>query len=324
MLLRIGNMRGVDLSIFDFDYDMQWQALMLTADGEVLGRFGGRDAGTPAKYHTLAGLRHSLAAGLKASRARQQPEEKPAPQKPIRAEDYPAAEKRAKNACIHCHHVYEFRRALMQREGRWSLDEVWVYPQPENVGLTLDVNQGAHVLGVEPKSVAAKLGVNAKDVLRRLNGTPIASVADVQYALHKTPKTGEVTLVWQNGKEEKKGSMPLPQDWRRTDVSWRWSLKSLAPNPSIIGADLDLDGRKSLGLDARQLAYRHMNFLTPTARHAGLQANDVIIGIDDQPLTMNARQFEAHIRLHYRVGQEITLNVIRGKERVKVKLKLPE
>ena len=118
--------------------------------------------------------------------------------------------------------------------------------------------------------------------------------------------------------------MELKENWRQTDVSWRWSLKSMSPNPSIIGDDLGLAERKKLGLEPRQLAYRHMNFLTPTARHAGLMANDVIVGIDDKPLTMTARQFETHIRLHYRVGQEITLNVIRGKDRVKVKLKLPE
>src|SRR5205807_606743 len=143
---------------------------------------------------------------------------------------------------------------------------------------------------------AAKAGIKAKDVLRRINDRPIASIADVQFALHKAPKKGELALVWNDGADERKATIALPENWRRTDVSWRWSLKSLAPNPSIIGDDLDLEGRQKLGLDARQLAYRHMNFLTPTARHAGLQANDVIIGIDDQTMAMSARQFEMHIR----------------------------
>lgn len=318
-MLRIGNMRGIDLSIFDFDYDMQWQAIFLTAEGDVLGRFGGRDADTPGKYHTLAGLRHSLAAALNA-KPRRAAERGPA----IRPEDYPAAERRPDNACIHCHHVYEFRRDLLQRDGKWSLDEVWVYPQPENIGLTLDVDQGDRVISVTPKSAAALVGLTAKDTLRRINDVPIASIADVQYALHKSPKAGDITIIWQNGKDEKKGVMKLVENWKQYDVSWRWSLKSMAPNPSIIGDDLDLDGRKKIGLDARQLAYRHMNFLTPTARHAGLQANDVIVGIDDRELTMSARQFEAHIRLNYRVGQEIVFNVLRGKEKLKLKMKLPE
>jgi len=323
VLLRIGNMRGVDLSVFDFDYDMQWFALMLTADGEALGRCGGRDADTPGKYQTLAALRHSLDESLQRFKAMKD-RKRPTPRKPMLAEDYPAAQKRPDNACIHCHHVYEFRRDYLQREGHWSLDEVWVYPQPENLGLTLDVDRGDRIVRVEPKSVAAKLGVKPVDALRSIDDVAITSVADVQYALHKAPKKGELAVIWQSGAHHLKGTIPLVENWRRTDVSWRWSLKSLSPSPSVIGDDLNLDERKKLGLEPQQLAYRQMNFLTPTARHAGLQANDVIVGIDDRSMNMTARQFETHIRLHYRVGQEITLNVLRGKERVKVRLKLPK
>lgn len=314
-------MRGVDLAIFDFDYDMQWYALMLSAEGETLGRFGGRDADTPGKYQSLAGLRHSLEAALLRNRSATANKQ---PRKPVRAEDYPAAEKRPDNACIHCHHVYEFRREALQREKRWSLDDVWVYPQPENIGLTLDVNRGGRVVRVQPKSAADKLGIKANDVLRRAGDLSIASIGDFQYALHLAPRKGELAITWQRDVKEMSGTIQLAANWRQTDVSWRWSLKSLSPSPSIIGDDLNLDERKKLGLDAKQLAYRQMNFLTPAARHAGLQANDVIVGIDEQALTMTARQFETHIRLRYSVGQEITFNVLRGKERVKVKLKLPE
>ncbi len=60
MLLKLGNMRGLDLNLFDFDYDLTWAALMFDDQGHVLGRFGGRDAETPGKYHSLPGLRYSL------------------------------------------------------------------------------------------------------------------------------------------------------------------------------------------------------------------------------------------------------------------------
>ena len=321
MLLRIGNMRGVDLSIFDYDYDLQWFAMMLTPDGDVLGRFGGRDADTPAKYQTLSGLRHSLEGALE--RFKTEPPRKRSPRMPLYAEDYADAEKLPSQACIHCHHVHEFRRAAMQRQGRWSLEEAWIYPQPENIGLTLDLDRGDRIVSVQPKSAAAKAGLRTKDVLRRVNGQPIASIADLQYALDKA-KGNELKFGWHDGTDEKSVTVALPANWRVNDVSWRWSLKSLSPNPSIIGDDLDKDDRKKLGLELRQLAYRQMNFLTPAARHAGLRANDVIVGIDDQALSMTARQFETHIRLHYAVGDEITLNVLRGVERVKVRLKLPE
>lgn len=322
MLLRLANLRGVDLSLFDFDYDLAWHAFFLSPEGAVLGRFGGRDADTPGKYQTLAGLRHSLLESLVRFRANKL--EKPALRKPIRAEDYPAAARLSDNACIHCHHVHEFRRDSLQRDKLWSLDHVWIYPQPENIGLTLDAERGNRVLAVEAKSAAASLGVRTNDVLRQLGDVPVTSVADVQHVLHRAPKKGQLAIVWRSGSEEKKGMLTLRENWRKTDVSWRWSLKSLSPNPSIIGDDLDPAERKKLGLEPRQLAYRQMNFLTPTARHAGLQANDVIVGLNDQPMAMTARQFETHIRLYCQAGQEITLNVLRGKERVKVKLKLPE
>jgi hypothetical protein len=322
VLLRIGNLRGVDLSIFDFDYDLQWHAFFLTPDAGVLGRFGGRDPDEAGKYHSLAALRHSLESALaKFKKARQA---EMAPRKSIRPEDYPAAARLGDSACIHCHHVHEFRRGLLQRDKQWSLDNVWMYPQPENIGLTLDIERGDRVLNVLPKSPAARIGISAKDVVRKIGVVPIASAADVQFALNLAPKTGALPIEWQSGPLVKKGVLLLPDDWRKTDVSWRWSLKSMSPNPSLIGDDLGLAERKTLGLEPRQLAYRHMNFLTPTARHAGLQGNDVIVGIGDQMLTMTARQFETHIRLNYRVGDEITLNVLRGKERVKIKLKLPE
>ncbi len=321
-MLRPGNMRGLDLSIFDFDFDLPWYAFFMTAEGQILGRFGGRDADTPGKYLSLPALRHSLDAALK--RFRSSPLEKPQERKPMRAEDYPAAAKRPANACIHCHHVHEFRRDFLQRQGRWSLDDVWVYPQPENIGLSLDVAQGNRVTQVQPKSPAAKAGLKAKDLLQSINNMPIASSADVQYALHMAPKRGEITLDWQSGTQVNKSVIALPENWRQTDVSWRWSLKSMSPSPGIVGDDLTAEERVQLGLDSRQLAYRHMNFLPPAARHAGLRTNDIILGIDDKPFFMTARQFEAYLRLYHRVGQEVTLNVLRGGERMRFRLKLPE
>ena len=43
VLVRILNMRGVNLNVFDFDYDMTWAALFLNAQEKVLGRYGSRD-----------------------------------------------------------------------------------------------------------------------------------------------------------------------------------------------------------------------------------------------------------------------------------------
>ena len=85
MLLRPVSMRGLDLNVFDFDYDLTWFALMLAPDGTVLGRFGGRDADTPGKYHSLKGLRYALDQALARYRSGTVPAGRPTPA--VRAEE---------------------------------------------------------------------------------------------------------------------------------------------------------------------------------------------------------------------------------------------
>src|SRR5205814_4001211 len=119
------------------------------------------------------------------------------------------------------------------------------------------------------------------DIVRLIGTTPITSIADAQYVLHNAPKQGDLAILWQRNAKEMNGNIKLADGCRKTDVSWRWSLKSLLPSPGIIGDDVTLVERKVLGLDARQFAYRHMNFLTPAARHAGRQATDLYVGLDE-------------------------------------------
>ena len=126
--------------------------------------------------------------------------------KPLLAEEYPAAREQPKNACIHCHQVNEFRRAQRQAAGVWKREEIWVYPLPENVGLVLEVDRGDHVRRVVPGSAAAKIGVRTGDVVRSVNGVPVASQADFRYGLHRAPWKGKVPLVWSRAGRELTGT----------------------------------------------------------------------------------------------------------------------
>src|SRR5258705_171824 len=129
VLVRLTRMRGVDLDLFDFDYDLTWMAFFLDADARVLGRYGGRDAGEPDDRSSGAGL-------------------------------VPAG------------------------------------------------------------------------------GRPIGSFADVQYAFPRAPGGGRLGLAWHRGGKTVRGELALAEGWRKTDVSWRWSLRGLAPPPWVSGADL--------------------------------------------------------------------------------------
>jgi serine protease Do len=313
-------MRGLDLHVFEFDYDLTWFALMLSPDGSVLGRFGGRDADTPGKYHSLKGLRHALEQALVAHRHGEIPPPKSAPA--VRADDYPAAVRLTAKACIHCHHVNEFRREARQAAGTWSQDELWVYPQPQNIGIALDIDQGDRIAAVEPGSAAARAGLRAEDRLRSVNRLPVASIADVQHALHRAPVQGKVPIAWQRQGNSMQAIMDLPAGWKKTDLSWRWSLKSLSPAPGIQGDDLTAEEKERLGLAANALAFRQQAYLSQPARHAGVRVNDIILGVNEHRPTMTERQFETFIRLTYRVDDVVMLHVLRGRERLELPLKL--
>lgn len=323
MLLKVGDMRGLDLGKFDFDYDLTWAALMFDAQGNVLGRFGGRDADTPGKYHSLRGLRYALEqAWQRFDGGKMQPPPRPAASSK-RIEEYAGARRLSAKACIHCHNVNEFRREEQQDAGIWQKDFVWVYPEPASLGLTMEIDQGNKVSDVRAGSPAAIAGIRSGDVVRMLHDQAIASVADVQYALHRAPVAGTIGIRWQRGGEAQEAKLTFAAGWRESDISWRWSLKSLQPEPQVHGEDLG-DGEKSkLGLGPRRLAFRQGSFVPRAAQQAGVRIGDVIVGVDGKQLDMTARQFETFMRLNYKVGDMVQYDIFRGSERLKIAVKLP-
>jgi membrane-associated protease RseP (regulator of RpoE activity) len=308
-------MRGVNLRVFDFDYDLTWMAFFMNADETVYGRYGGRTPESADASLSLAGLRHALQNALAAHRRRAPDKAPPRPLPPLTVDQYPAARRLTARACVHCHQVYDFRRQARQAAGTWRLDEVWVYPLPENVGLTLAVDRGDRVRKVAPNSAADRAGLRPGDVLRSVNRVPVASIADVQYALHRAPAAGKIPVTWERAGKKRQGVLALADGWRKTDVSWRWSLRGLDPSPGVDGDDLEPAEKKALGLAANRLAFRQHAFVSPVARLAGIRAGDVILGIDGKALRLTARQFGAYVRLNYKVGDRVTFNILRkGKQ----------
>jgi hypothetical protein len=320
VLVRLVRITGVDLNLFDFDYDLTWMGFFLSADEVVYGRYGGRDAGDADARLSLAGLRQAMRSALAEHRSRKA---KPAPRgKPLRAEDYPAARRLPRAECIHCHQVYEFRRAGRREAGTWRREEVWVYPLPENVGLTLEVDRGDRVRTVAPRSPAANAGLRGGDVLRSVNGMRVAAQADVMYGLHRAPAKGRVPLTWERGGKVHRGQLELAAGWRKTNITWRPSLLDILPALTVYGADLSAAEKKALGLPPRRLAFRQDATVHSQARAAGVRAGDVIIGLNDQALDMTMTEFLAHVRRNFLVGERITLQVLRGGKRLSLPLTL--
>jgi S1-C subfamily serine protease len=223
------------------------------------------------------------------------------------------------HGCIHCHQVKEIQNDRLQQTGQWSRDMVWRYPLPENLGMELEIERG-NVMEVKARSAAARAGLQTGDVVQKLNAVPIHSFADAQFALDRAPALGVIPITVRRGERVVEAKLTLSKGWRKTDISWRTSMRRLVASPHLWGDDLATPEKKALGLSPRQLAFRQQNSIPPPVQAAGIHGGDIILGVDDQALDMDVAGFARHIQGYYLVGDRVTVNLIRDGKRLNVSL----
>jgi S1-C subfamily serine protease len=223
---------------------------------------------------------------------------------------------------LHCHQVKEILNADLQRKGQWTRDLAWRYPLPDNLGIELDVDRGNVIKRIKAGSPASAAGLRAGDVVRQMGVVPIHSCADAQFALDRAAKAGSVAVAWQRGGELRQASLSLPEGWRKTDLTWRPSMRHLVPAPRLFGHDLTAEERKALGLSAKQLAFRQQAPVSTLAQAAGIRAGDVILGVDDRTLEMDVIDFLRYVERNYLAGDRVTVNVLRDGQRLRLGMTL--
>ena len=320
MRVRLLQITGADLNIFDFDHDLTWAGFFMNADGLVYGRFGGRDAKGADTRNSLLGLRFAMESALESHRLHSR--EKPALAAPTYVENYPSVRKVVRNGCIHCHQVKEIRRQEDKDAGTWKRESVWVYPLPENVGISLDPDRGNLVRAVLADSPAERAGLAAGDTIQVLNGRTVFSFADLQYALHYAPIEGEVAISWTRAGQARSAHLQLAPDWRKTNLTWRPSMLDLLPSLTVFGYDMTAKEKESLGLGEKQLAFRQVAPVHSEAQAIGVREGDIILGVDNLKMEMNVAKFLGYVRQNYLVGDRVTLNVLRDGKRVDLPTKL--
>jgi serine protease Do len=318
--VRLIRIQGADLSLFDFDFDCTWYGFFLSADETIYGRYGGRDAKSDEGRLSLPGLKYAMQKAL--DRHKSGEVKKVERAKPIRADDFNAAKTRRDKGCIHCHQVNEFRRADAKAAGTWSRDDLWVYPLPENVGLTLDVDRADTVKAVIANSPAAKLGIQPGDTLVTLNGQTVASNADAQYALNKGPKSGTIPIAWKRNTDPMAGELQVAEGWRKTNLTWRSSLLDILPSLPISAEDLTANEKKALGLPEKQAAFRQDKYVHSTLKAIGVKAGDVFVKLDRKPVEGTMDDFLGLVRREHLVGDIIELTVLRDGKPVELKITL--
>jgi serine protease Do len=319
--VRLAQIDRSDLNTFEFDYDLTFMVFFLNADEKVYARYGGRVAQGPDERQSLAGLRHTMQSVLATHSAENKQFAPRQQERPLYIRDI-APRGAPGGGCIHCHQVRELMDNKLKADRAWTIDQVFRYPPPENLGLKLEVDRGNVVEQVAADSPAARVGLQSGDVLRTLNEVPIHSYGDAQFALDRAPKSGSTAISWQRGDDTISQRIELPEAWRRSDISWRSSVLYLAPFVRLYGFDLTDEEKKALGLSPKRLAFRHEERIHDQAKAAGIQPGDIILGVDDLELELRAFDLSAYVRCNYVKGEVLTVNVIRKGEPLRLTMTL--
>jgi hypothetical protein len=238
--LRQVEMKGVELSQFQFDYDLSWAAMFINADGTVYGRYGTQSAEGPDAFNSTGSLEKAML-GVLALHANY-PKNKTAlaakrgVPKPYRtAIEMPGLENKNKfrqtterNNCIHCHTIHDAENNQLHLEKKMTHEKLWRYPFPDNLGLSIDPKDGQRIAKVTSGSAAATAGLRAGQHVTHVDGQPIISIADIQWVLHNRSNRAEIIRVTIAGSSRWYLIKTAPV-WKKTDISWRGSLWNLHP-----------------------------------------------------------------------------------------------
>lgn len=342
--VRIVHANGMDLSLFQFDYDQSFAAFMLNADGTIYGRFGTRShQRESAQDVSVEGFAKALAGALQlhdeypANKALLQGKRGPAA--PFKApEEFPSLrgkygpkldyEGQVVKSCIHCHQVGEAQRLVYRAAKKPIPDEVlYPWPMPGVLGLVMDPKEKATVKSVAAGSSAEKDGFRPGDEIATIEDQPILSIADIQWALHRAGDAETLrTLVLRKGRKRPL-DLTLEAGWRRRgDISWRastWDLRRMATGGLVL-EDLPADARREAGLseDALALRVKHVGQYGEHAagKNAGFQKDDILVNIDGHTSRMTETDLLAYALNERQPGDIMQITVLRGAEQVALKL----
>src|SRR3954468_1521905 len=209
--VRIVQGNGLDLELFEHDYDLSFAAYFLNPDKTIYGRFGSRSDHKEAERDiSIEGFRKAMlgALDLHAKYPENQkvlkkkggstpryasPEFYPSLQGKYTAKlDYQG---KVAGSCIHCHQIREAER-LVHRAANEPIPDKSLYPwpMPDLLGFSLDPKEMARVRAVSAGTPAGDAGLQIGDDIVEIEKQPIISIADVQWVLHNADTDGGVLL----------------------------------------------------------------------------------------------------------------------------------
>ncbi len=345
--VRVVQGNGMDLSLFQFDYDLTFSVFFMNADKTIYGRFGTRtDLEDATKDISIDGFKQALEAALELHKG--YPENKsslvaktgPEPVKKT-PEAFPALlrysttlnfNERINQQCIHCHQIGEAQREIHWYDRKPVPDEVlYPFPMPDVLGLRFSPKHRAKLNKVEPGSSAEKDGFRRADEILTLDGQPIISIADVQWVLHRSPENITLPVTIDRHGEEVNLTLTLNPGWRKgSDISWRTTtgeLRFVALGGMVLKELSDVERQRS-GIGEKEMALKVDNIWRrgrgsdSNAQKAGIRRGDTIIAYGDRTDRLTESGVIAYMLQEEPQAKSIPVKLLRNEEQVTVELSL--
>ncbi|MCH7988867.1 MAG: PDZ domain-containing protein [Planctomycetes bacterium] len=347
--VRLVSTNGLDLSLFQFDYDQSFAVFLLNADKTIYGRFGTRSHQTLWSLDvSIAGLAKAMSGALKmhsefpknkaALAAKQGPKPVYAtPEKfPSLADKYGSKLNYQGNvvrSCIHCHQIGDAQRQLY-REQKKPIPEtiLFQYPHPKILGLILDPTEKATVQQVIENSPADSAGFRRGDEILTLEDQQLLSIADIQWVLHNAGKKTSLKAEVRRGDKTVELKMSLAEGWRRRDdLSWRvtsWPLRRMVTGGLVL-AELTAEQRADSDLsdkDTMALLVKHVGQYGPhaAAKKAGFRKGDIVVSYDGRTNLKRETDVIVYAITARKLGDRVPVIVLRGKRRLTLMLPMQQ
>ena len=231
-------------------------------------------------------------------------------------------------SCVHCHQIGDALR-LVQRKKLEPIPENLVYPMPapETLGLVMAADAAARVESVAPGSLAAQAGFRSGDDIAILDGQPLLSIADASWVLHHAPESGALKASVRRGNESVLLNRSLPAGWRsKSDISRRvgtWEMRAMATGGLLLEELTEADrATRKIGKDSMALVCKHVGEYGKhsAAKKAGFLKGDVLVEVDGKSDRTSEGELIGHLLRSHPVGDSVNVTVLRGAERVALKL----
>ncbi len=349
MRVRIVQGNGIDLSLFQFDYDLTFSVFFMNADKTIYGRFGTRaEYENAAKDISIEGFKQALEAALALHEGYPDNREvlaaKTGPESIKKTpEGFPALlrysatldfDSRINQQCIHCHQIGEAQREIHWYDRKPIPDEIlYPFPMPDVLGLHFSPKHRAKISKVVSGSSAEKEGFRRADEILTLDGQPIISIADVQWVLHRTPENTTLPATVDRHGKEINLTLTLNPGWRKgSDISWRTTtgeLRLVALGGMVL-KDLSDAERQRSGIEDTEMALnvetvsrggRRSNGQT-NAQRAGIRRGDIIVAYGGRTNRLTESGIIGYVLQDKPEAKTLPIKLLRNGEQIDVELSL--